>query len=52
MELVYSLPAPIKEAGLSTISVELSYESACDLWSRVEKLEGEEDRRKGEWVFL
>ncbi len=50
MELVYSLPASIKGAGLSTISVELPYESAYSLWSRVEQLETPEDKRKGEYM--
>lgn len=44
VELLYSLPLSVKQAGLSTIALELPYESAVTVWKSTEQAE---DRRKG-----
>jgi len=44
VELLYSLPLSVKQAGLSTIALELPYESAVTVWKSTEQAG---DRRKG-----
>lgn len=44
VELLYSLPLSVKQAGLSTIALELPYESAVTVWKSTEQAG---DRRQG-----
>ena len=44
VELLYSLPLSVKQAGLSTIALEVPYESAVTVWKSTEQAR---DRRKG-----
>lgn len=37
VELLYSLPLSVKQAGLSTIALELPYESAVTVWKSTEQ---------------
>ena len=48
MEMVYSLPPAIKEAGLSTVALQLPFESAVTVW---EATSSAQDRRKGECLL-
>lgn len=45
VEMVYSLPSAVKEAGLSTVALQLPFESAVTVW---EATSSAQDHRKGE----
>ena len=45
VELVYTAPPTITDAGLSTVSVELPFESAYTVWNNIS--ETSMDKRRG-----
>lgn len=45
VELVYSLSSSLKQAGLSTLALELPFESAVTVWNST--CHTQQDRRKG-----
>ena len=50
MQLVYSVPGPVRAVGLSSVTVEMGYDSALALWeSTSHRSEDKTDRRKGVW---
>ena len=48
VELLYSLPVAVKEAGLSSVAVELPFESAVTLWNEAEREKGGAEGREGQ----